>query len=378
MAYSAGPDLLKSISSNRIQIDVDKVISELNSDASEFTTILMKARKSTTDSYKFTWWENEPESGWTQVNNTGGYLDDATGIVVDDETQFAAKDLIKCPRTGEVMYVEGVDASTHKVKVTRAFGGSAAALNDNDYLVRLGNAMEENSQAPASKLKQPIEKYNYIQTVRTPFDASLIAGNQALQAGPDERIRLRKEKLFDHKLDIGRIALWGVAKNDTTNNITATNGIFSYITTNATNINGPLTEAAFNNFLRTVFQNGNSSSRILVTSHYVAGIINQFAAGKIETRSGEDTYGLRLRMYRSYFGDVYIMTDKSFRNYYSNYALLVDPKNIEYKVFAGYDTKLHQNIQENDRLGWKDEYVTIFGMKVKQEKTHGFMYGITG
>jgi len=371
-----GPSSIYNISTDRIDYNVDSIISDLEPDASAFTTILMKARKKATDTHRLEWWEQEPDFGWTQVN--GAVTNAATSVVVDDATLFAPKDLVKCPRTGEVFFVTAVNAGTNTLTVdTRPYSGTATAMNDDDYLVRLGNAMEENSSAPTSKLIQPVRKYNYIQTIRTPFDGSDITEVEAVKAGDKERIRLRKIKMFTHKLELERIALWGERKEDTTNKRSTTGGIFSFITTNTKDAGGTLTEAEFEDFLRMSFSYG-SASKILVCSYFVAGIINQFAQGKIQTSTGEDTYGIRLRMYKSFFGDLYIVPSKTFTKYYNGHAVCLDMKNILYRPLEGRDTKLKQNIQANDTDGWKDEFITKFGMQVQQEKTHGILYGVTG
>jgi hypothetical protein len=41
------------------------------------------------------------------------------------------------------------------------------------------------------------------------------------------------------------------------------------------------------------------------------------------------------------------------------------------------DTKLRANIQDNDLDGWKDEYMTKFGIRVRNEQTHTLVTGIS-
>jgi hypothetical protein len=60
-----------------------------------------------------------------------------------------------------------------------------------------------------------------------------------------------------------------------------------------------------------------------------------------------------------------------------NTAMILDMENIEYRPFGGMDTKLKTNIQDNDVDGWKDEYMTKFGIRVRNEETHSIVTGIT-
>jgi len=50
---------------------------------------------------------------------------------------------------------------------------------------------------------------------------------------------------------------------------------------------------------------------------------------------------------------------------------------VYYRPLRGRDTKLRANIQENDRDGWKDEYMTEFGMELRLEKAHAIVKGVT-
>jgi hypothetical protein len=45
--------------------------------------------------------------------------------------------------------------------------------------------------------------------------------------------------------------------------------------------------------------------------------------------------------------------------------------------YGGYSTTLRENLQETDRLGWKDEYLTMSTLRVRLNKTHRVVDGIT-
>ena len=378
-----GPVVTTTLDRDRLAIDCSKTITQLIPEADPYAVILMRARKEATDTSEFIWFDDEPVGWWTQINDAD--LNDAAAntatLKVKDASLFAVNDILKVPRTGEVLRVTEATATdeSQQVVVVRGYGTTAAAkLLNEDWLMRIGNAMEQNSNAPASKLNQPQKFTNYTQIVRTTFDESMTSAHEVKRVGGKERTRLRAKKLLEHRLDIARISLWGEKKEDLTGGKPRrmTAGINSFITKRK-DMGGGMTEAEWEAFLEEGFEYG-SKTKLLVCSRTVGGAINMIAQNKIVTSSGEETYGIRLPKYRSFHGDVIIAVDRSLENAYAGYGFLLDMKNIKYRPLNGRDTKLHPNIQANDVDGWVDEYLTEFGMMVRQPKTHAVLFNCTG
>lgn len=153
------------IDRERREIDVSKEIARYVPNASPFTVILMRARKKSTVSPEFQWYDEEPYGYWAKA--TAAKLATDTVIDVDDPTVFAPKDVVRVPATGEVLFVTAVDAAANTITVQRGFAGSTpAAINANDWLLVIGNALEERSKAPLEKIKQPTKHFNYVQVGR--------------------------------------------------------------------------------------------------------------------------------------------------------------------------------------------------------------------
>ena len=149
------------IDRERRDIDVSKDIARLLPDETPFAAILMRARKENTNTAEFVWFDEEPGGWWAKAEAA---LVDATDIVVDDASLFAQHDIIKVPRTGEVMFVTASDLDTDTITVVRGYGTTAAAaLDADDWIMRMGNAMHEGSNAPDVKVKQPKKFVNYTQ-----------------------------------------------------------------------------------------------------------------------------------------------------------------------------------------------------------------------
>ena len=169
-----GPVVTDTLDRDRRAIDCSKTITQLIPQADPYAVILMRARKEATDTAEFIWFDDEPVGWWTQIDdaNISDSGADTVTLNVNDASLFAVNDILKVPRTGEVLRVTEVIATdvSQQVKVVRGYGTTTAAqILHEDWLMRIGNAMEENSNAPASKLNQPQKFTNYTQIVRTPF-----------------------------------------------------------------------------------------------------------------------------------------------------------------------------------------------------------------
>ena len=377
------------VDSDRRDIDISNEIALLMPEATPFITILMRARKVPVDSQEFIWFDEDAQKWWTELDASynAGTAHETGTIEVDDASFLRKKDVIKNASTGEIMRI--TDISGNELTVVRGAGydsnansGTDAVASDgaDDNIIRLGNAMEENSKSPETYITQPSKLFNYCQTFRTPFDSSMANQLEAKRAGESPRIRLRKQKVITHRIDLEKQCMFGERYEDIANKTRMTGGLIQFINSNSYNVastnGGILTEAEWENYCEMAFDWG-SGTKLFLTSPRVGSIINQFAAGRIQTTSEEETYGMRLRRYISFHGDVIIATTKLFEKDYANTGLMLDLENVDYRPFGGMDSKLRQNIQDNDLLGWKDEYVTMAGLRVRLEKTHSILTGVS-
>lgn len=388
-ASNTSPSLTYYVDTDRRDIDISNEISYLVPEATPFLTILLRARMESVGSTEYIWYDQGAPTWYTQINNGGGYSDSDTEIVVDDGSFIRAKDIIKNTTTGEIMYVS--DVSTNTLTVVREYGydsdtgtgTEAAEMSDNDYILRLGNAMEENSSAPDTHVTQPSKFFNYIQTLRTTFDGSYDNEYERKTAGGSERLRIRKDKLIEHRVDMEHSCLLGERKEDVTNKRKMTGGIMQFITTNSYDVSstnsGILTEAELENICEMAFKYNAvpGNPKLFMTSRKIGGIINQFAAGRINTTSGDESYGLRLKKFESFHGDLWIVPSLLFEHDYEDTALILDMPNIDLMYFAGMKSTLRANIQAPDLDGWKDEYMSKFGTKVRNQETHTVVSGIS-
>ena len=58
---------------------------------------------------------------------------------------------------------------------------------------RMGNAMEEFSNARETKINHPVKNYNYTQIFRTPFDQSMTSEAEAVVTSEKERTQFTQD-----------------------------------------------------------------------------------------------------------------------------------------------------------------------------------------
>jgi hypothetical protein len=110
--------------------------------------------------------------------------------------------------------------------------------------------------------------------------------------------------------------------------------------------------------------------------------LNKFPASKQMTRNDEKTYGMDVTQYTSPFGSLNLVYHRLLEGTkYGGYIILVDMDQVAYRYLANddqnRDTKVLTNRQPNDQDGRKDEYLTEFGLEVRQQRTHAVLSGIT-
>ena len=176
-------------------------------------------------------------------------------------------------------------------------------------------------------------------------------------------------------------AFWfGQKGTDTSTHIRrATGGIDEHVaagTSYVQNQGGPLTAPDMNTFLREGFTYGNST-KMLFAGGIVLQAINEIARGQIQTKVGDNTYGIRISEWQTAFGIVNIVHDPLFVEDLAGHAYLLDLECFRYRYMEGRDTKLEMNIQAPDVDGEIDQYISEVGLERKQAPRHALLKGVT-
>lgn len=379
------------LSSQRV-IDLANPILLLEPDAAPITVILksinsMGSRARATD-VKFSWHVDQLETRFDAVNNGAGYASNATSVVVDNGELFAAEDLVRVPRTGEVMSVTSI--STNTLTVVRAFGSStAAALVDDDPLYIIGTAAEEGDTSQAPRSANPTKYDNYTEIFKHSIAATASWLTSSNESSPHDWPHQVKKNMIEHLRDIEGAFLFGSPGTSTGADggpRRSTGGFLHYYTSNNQAAGGTLDEAEWETFLRTITRYGSKKKTVFV-SRLVASVLNNYAASKLQTRVEGNTYGVDVTQFQSVHGRVNIVVhDMLEGTVWGGYALALDFNNgnIKYRYLDGdgpgeaRDTKVYTSREENDRDGRRDEIITEAGLQPGEPRTGGLLTGVTG
>jgi len=341
----------------------------------------------TVTNFEYKWLEDQLKSTVTAINNASGYTTTDTSFVVDDASIFAINDLVQNVRTGEVYAVTAVNTGTNVITALRSWGAiAAAAINDNDSLMIIGNSFSENSVYVLQPQRIDETKYNYIQDTRHAFGGTFVLQHSELYGG-DQKGHMRSKFLAVHQQYIEASLIWGQRNAGSGTDGSpkkTTGGLLEGITTNVKAITGALTKSTWHRFLRDIFTYG-SAEKVIFGSPAVMEQISNFAAdssaapaSQIWLAQNARSFGLNIMTYMTKFGTVHLVMHGMFTgDTYGGYAIAIDPGNIQLcRVRGGFFMNLREDIVRDGAHHWIDEYATYFGLALGLEKSHGVLTGV--
>jgi len=363
-------------------LDVRKMIYEIEPNEDPLITMLGKMRKEATVDTKFTWYEDEHIGYYTQINDAGDYTNADTLLIVDDADIFQVNDLVKVPATGEILRVLAVDVGANTIQVSREFGTTAAAaINDNDYLVKMSPAMEEGYTPPEAMVTAKTPKDNYVQLFSKTVEITETADAISLKTGK-KRDQERNKKGREFKRDMESQFLWGEPKMDLSGPKPRfqCGGVYYFLKAGSApslDMNSAaLTETQFENFLADVFAY-DGSDRIAFCGSKVLSQISLWATAKQRMQPGTTVkYGVKVKTYSSANGDVHFAKDRHFTGPHAGDMLILKMDDVAYRFLTGLDMKLKLNVQPNGAHYFKDEYYATCGSEVRLAKHHGYIENI--
>ena len=236
---------------------------------------------------------------------------------VDGAGDIRDRDIVKVAHWRAAIHLKWIDNNT----LPFSEYGTTGKPHCWTTTILLTNAMEENSWP--RPLSQPVEARTMCRSRTLMSDLSAISDVVTDQS---ERKRLRVMKMLDHRLALERTAIWGEKKKDATNKRYLTGGVIQFIASNVYNASGTLTEKKWNAFTELGFKYG-SKEKVFVCGPAVGSLLNDFAAGKIQTTSGEKTYGIRLKMLSNLSSGV-LSSRLNFEQDYASWGALLDMRYI--------------------------------------------------
>jgi hypothetical protein len=354
------------------KVDMVPTIKELEPSETPLTVFTTMMPSADAINPEFSWVEDQLSPRFDAVNNGAGYASGATSIVVDNGTYYRAGDLWKITRTGEIMRITSI--ATNTLTVVRGIGGGAAAIVDNDELMRIGSSHAENALSGTPTTPNPTKVLNYTQITRDWVESSetLRASEEFTRPGDWERQVAKK--MMEHKIKLETTYLHGKPTEDVTGApIRTTGGAFHFVQTNRTDVGGTMTETEMFGAFSGGFRYGNKQAKVGFASRTFVDVANTFPRGKLELVQADNdkTYGLDVMNYRSPHGTLKLVTHNLLEGTaYNGYCLVLDMSQLRKRPLKGRDTHINEHIEAPDQDGRKDEILTEAGLEFGLEKTH--------
>jgi hypothetical protein len=380
-----------TILSDQKVIDMADKIYLLEPNAAPLYVLVSKLNKRVAINTKIEWIEDVLNPSWTTL--TADVLSTGTSITAADAI-FNTNDLLKVPRSGEVMLVTSAHATLPVYLVTRGYVSSSfavsstaasAPLSANDNIVDIGSAFNEGSLATAltTMSTKTAHVWNYLQIFRKSVEITKTMANVELYGGADRPYQ-RKKKGIELMRDLERAFLFGVPNEVAATPNRTTGGIDAYIQTVSTAMGGAMTESEWEGWLRSLFRYG-SNARYVFAAPIVLSVISLWAQGKLQMFPKDKTYGIAISQYISPHGTINLVKELMLENagspaslsYYGGYAFGLELEDIVYRYLQNRDVAMETDIQNPGDDIYKDQYICEVGMEFHNELKHGKVTGVT-
>jgi hypothetical protein len=380
----------------RIVRDVADKVALLDPNESPLVTLLHRLRKKPAKSPKYEWYEDAYSPIYVTAGEAGSSAETDIDIGTGEGDYVHKWDVLLDLETDELMLVTA-EPTTDTVTITRGFGGSTVtAIGSGDKLFIVGNACDEGGSSITARSTVKDHKYNFTEIFKETIDVSRTSESTRMYGGNDRSYLRRKHGVKLMRL-IERAFWFGGRDEDTTSGdsvVRATGGILNGTTGIATNITAETsatTEDDLETALEPMFRYGPKLKTVFCGPTSLA-VIRKFTTGgggggRLNLLPKDETYGLSIRRYISAHGELNIIPHWLFYDMTDSNAtagtvgdpaglfVVLDMEQLGYMYLD--DTKLHANIQNNDVDGFKDQYISEVGVRMKQEKHHGFIKNVS-
>lgn len=369
--------------------------------------LMSKLGEQSTNDPEFSWWEEDMDITKVQINSGGGYTSADTVLTVDSgANNLMINDLLEvsvdaaagyASYGAEIMRVSAIPTSDTVITVQRGYAGTtAAALVDNDQLVRVGTAFEEGSGPPRASTRNPTKLNNYTQIFKKTYEMTGTASETELRTGDPVKTD-KKRKMHDMSVDQELAMIFG-RKSETTGPdgkpLRTMGGILSFLTTNFFKFSGTGAGVAGNDWNEDNFivktsalfnwQSPSGNQRLCLCGNGFLNKLNILARTSASTRINFDgvvrTYGMSLQRWIMPQGELLFKTHPLFSRHskLDNSMLAIAPASLKYRYLRNRDTKFEDNVQLPGYDSLMGQWIGECSMEVHHEKTMGFFANAGG
>jgi len=374
-------EYIENLATDQLVIDMSEDIAELDPDAGPLTVLLKKLNSEPCHSNKIEWLDSALPTLQDTINGTPAA--NATTITVDHGTRFHAGDVILIPETGYRGVVTAVSGNDLTVSVINE--GSGAATDGENILI-IGNAYKEGSNKSEPRQEPDTMNYNYTQIFKTGFGISKTLMSSKVYGG-DRLARITREKEIEHLMLIDRTLWFGHRHGPNSSTDYGTmGGVMEFLENGGAKVKSvsTLTETAWNDWLRDIFEYHSSEPRYIFCSGLILQAINTWGASKLQLMPKDKTYGVTINRYLCAFGEVYLINNRrvfnaladSSKTGYEGTAVALILDHLKLRPLEGRDTKLYTNLQDPGADRREDEFLTELSLEVRLPQTAGILTGV--
>lgn len=244
------------------------------------------------------------------IDNSGGYNASATSITVDSTADVVPGELLLTP-ANEIVRVESVSSGT-TLTIRRKVGErDAANIADNAVLYSIGNAHEQASLRPVSRLMNPVRLMNKTQIFRDSWALPRTMGKLSTVVGDTLVGESRTDCGLFHAASIEKALIFGQQSGQIVNQqyLTTMDGIVETIrryapAANTTTAGATTTYAQLEEYLDPVFDTVTDTSsgnvRTIYTGSTGVKVINQIGrlSGQYQIVNDQTSFGLQFTEFK--------------------------------------------------------------------------------
>ena len=364
---------------------VDPRIFFAQAEIAPLNALMEKMKRSVrSTSIKPEWVEKDMGTPTTTLN---GAIDNqaattTVNVAAGTGSMFDVNDILWIPSAtgGEQMLVTA--RTTDALTVVRNWGSAGLAAHaDGSQIVKLSSSYAENATSGVGVKIKPSMPYNVTQIHRTPIELSRseMQIKRYERGEKGARQDARRDAMILHLEGVERSFINGDLKEDVSTNRRVAKGLLRFIATNREDLQGSLTKAKFDSFLKDVMFNGGGKYVLAASGTFMEALHAEvLSKSNMNITPATKEWGLDVTRYLSPFGkcDVFYhrVLSQMLEDNYGGCAMLLDMS----LVTKYYLQKmiLRENIQANDADGFKDEYLEECCAALHNEANHGFIFNV--
>lgn len=288
----------------------------------------------------------------------------------------------------EQMLVTAIPGSNQITVATRPYGTSSATNWDDNTVVRiLHNASKEDVAIPTIKSVIPGLEFNYLTMIDTPMGGTYRFLESKLQAGGTPKEQQRLEAWIVHLKQKVKAALFDERYADTSDGRTIGEGLIPAILRRGGQHDAIGGVISFKRFLETVdlaFKVGGDTKLALMPGIMLQALA-QWKYEKLVVMNEDKWLGLNVDRLEIAGNRLIILKERRLEGHpdmpkglFGSCFAIIDPDNVEYCYFAGWDEKLIPTIPTNKPFSQVDVYHSDSSFRWDVITSHLLASGITG